>query len=146
MNVDDIDGLYFIDTNVLLYSFDATAPAKAEIACGIIEHALRTQRGMISSQVLQEFLNAATKKFAAAFHVGDLRLYSRTVLMPLCGHYASDETFDRALLLREETGYSFYDSLIVCAAMAAGCATLLSEDLQHGRRIGELTIVNPFFV
>jgi predicted nucleic acid-binding protein len=146
MNVDEISGPFFIDTNIVLYSFDAGAPAKAETAKRIIEYALRTQRGMISSQVLQEFLNAATKKFTAAFQPGDLRLYSRNVLMPLCGHYPSDATFDHALVVHEETGYSLYDSLIVCAALESGCTTLLSEDLQHGRRIQNMAIVNPFLV
>lgn len=99
---------------------------------------------MISSQVMQEFLNAATRKFITAFYAADLRLYFRTVLVPLCRHYVSDETLDHALLIREETGYSFYDSLIVCAALESGCTTLLSEDLQHGRRVHDLIVLNPF--
>ena len=144
MNVEELNGRFFIDTNVLLYSFDASAPAKAAVAQRIIEFALRSQRGVISSQVLQEFLNAATRKFAVAFESADLRLFCRTVLMPLCHHYPADQTFDYALLLKDETGYSFYDSLIVAAALEMNCTTLLTEDMQHGRSIREMTVRNPF--
>lgn len=144
MNVDALDGSYFIDTNVLIHTFDSTAPDKQRLAQDIVTHALRTQRGAISSQVVQEFLNAALKKFTVPMSVSDARAYTQAVLLPLCQHFPSQQSYDHALLLKEETGFAFYDALIVAAAADIGCATLLSEDLQHGRKIRGLTIFNPF--
>jgi predicted nucleic acid-binding protein len=58
--------------------------------------------------------------------------------------FPSAELYDHALQLRAETGYSFYDSLIVAAALEAGCKTVYSEDLQHNRKLHGLEIKNPF--
>jgi len=58
------------------------------------------------------------------------------VLQPLCAYFPSISTYDRALLIVEETGFHFYDALIVAAAVESGCGVLLTEDLQHGRKIG----------
>lgn len=57
---------------------------------------------------------------------------------------ASDTLCHRALDVHARWRFGFYDSLIVASALAAGCRTLLSEDLQHGQRIGDLEIVDPF--
>jgi predicted nucleic acid-binding protein len=73
-----------------------------------------------------------------------MRHYLNSVLLPLCQHFPSINLYDKALMLREETEYSFYDSLILAAAIEMGCKTLLSEDLQDGRTIHNLTILNPF--
>jgi len=144
MNVDDLPGLFFLDTNVFVYSFDASEPGKQLMAQRLIHGALRTQRGAISTQVIQEFLNVGLRKFAHPLTVSEAREYLRSILVPLCLHYPSAAFYDRALLLREETGYAFYDSLVVTAAIQIGCTTVLSEDLQHGRKIGGVTIANPF--
>ena len=144
MNVDNLPGLFFLDTNVFVYSFDASDPEKQTMARDLIHDALRTQRGAISTQVIQEFLSVGQRKFAHPLTVSEAREYLRSVLVPLCLHYPSIAFYDRALMLREETGYSFYDSLVVTAAIEIGCTTVLSEDLQHGRKIGGVTIANPF--
>ena len=57
---------------------------------------------------------------------------------------ASTELYHRALAIRARWRYGFYDSLVIAAALAAGCTRLLSEDLQHGQQIESLTIVDPF--
>jgi predicted nucleic acid-binding protein len=144
MNVADLSGLFFLDTNLFVYSFDAGAPAKQQIAQQWIAAALRTQRGVISSQVVQEFLNIALRKFAQPMSVSEAREYLRTVLTPLCQHVPSSGFYDRALLLREEIGFALYDCLVVMAAVEAGCTTLLSEDLQSGLVVHGVKIVNPF--
>ncbi|MBI3154384.1 MAG: hypothetical protein HYZ20_03150 [Burkholderiales bacterium] len=66
--------------------------------------------------------------------------------MPLMQVGASAELYRRALGVRARWRYGFYDSLVIAAALAAGCSRLLSEDLQHGQRIESLTIVDPFRV
>ena len=144
MNVADLRGLFFLDTNVFVYSFDLDNPQKQVIAQNLIREALRTQRGVISPQVVQEFLSVALRKFAHPLTVSESREYLKTVLMPLCRHNPSMDFYDRALLLREETGFAFYDALIIAAAVESECSTLLSEDLQHKQKVRTLTILNPF--
>lgn len=144
MNVADRPGMYFLDTNILVYSFNSTAPTKQEIAKGLIQDALKSQRGMISSQVAQEFLNVALWKFARPMNVSDARQYLTAVLVPLCRHYPSMAYYDLALLVKEETSFSFYDSLIITAAIESGCHTLVTEDLQDGRTVRGVRIFNPY--
>ena len=144
MNVANLRGRFFLDTNVLVYSFDSESPDKQRIAQRLILEALRSQRGVISSQVVQEFLNLASRKFAHSISIADARDYLRSVLMPLCHHFPSIDFYDRAWRVQIETGFSFFDALIVAAAIEAGCSTLLSEDLQHGRTVQGVVILNPF--
>lgn len=144
MNATSSVGLYFLDTNVLVYSFDINAEDKREISRGWIAHALQTQRGVISSQVIQEFLNLALRKFARPMRVSEAREYLRTVLQPLCQHFPSVGFYDHALLIKEQTGFALYDSLIVTAAVELKCTTLFSEDMQHGRVIEGVKILDPF--
>jgi predicted nucleic acid-binding protein len=112
----------------------------------LIRDALGTQRGVISTQVVQEFLNVALRKFAQPMTIAESRDYLQVTLLPLCRHYPSALFYDRALLLKESTGFSFYDSLIVAAAVDTGCSTLFSEDLQDGRTVQGVKIVNPFII
>jgi predicted nucleic acid-binding protein len=144
MNGADLPGLFFLDTSIFVYSFDHNAPEKQQIARRLIQTALGTQRGIISTQVVQEFLNVALRRFARPMTTSEAREYLRVVLVPLCQHFPSMAFYDRTLLLREETGFSFYDALVVAAALESGCSTLLSEDLQHGRNVQGVALVNPF--
>jgi predicted nucleic acid-binding protein len=144
MNVDALSGLYFIDTNVFVYSFDDTAPVKQRTALQVVSHALRTQRGVISTQVVQEFMSVALRKFARPLTVSESREYLKVVMATLCRQTPSIRFCDQALLLREEISTSFYDSMIIQAAINLGCSTILSEDMQAGRYIHDLRIVNPF--
>jgi predicted nucleic acid-binding protein len=134
----------FLDTNVLVYSFDPSEAGRQEQANRLVGQALDEGSGVISTQVVQEFLNLATRKFAAAFTAGDLLAYLDTVLMPLCGVFPDASLYRSALEVREETGFSFYDCLIVAGAVQAGCSRLLSEDMQDGRMIRGVRIENPF--
>jgi len=144
MNVANLRGRFFLDTNVLVYSFDLVSPDKKQIAQSLIAESLRNQRGVISSQVVQEFLNLALRKFARPMSIADARDYLRSVLTPLCHHFPAIDFYDRALLVQIETGFSLYDALIVAAAIEVGCSTLLSESLQHGRTVQGVVILNPF--
>jgi predicted nucleic acid-binding protein len=66
------------------------------------------------------------------------------VLARLMQVTASEALYHRALDVQSRWRFSFYDSLIVAGAMAAGCRTLLSEDLQHGQNLDGLTVIDPF--
>lgn len=135
---------YFIDTNVLIYSFDAQSASKREAARRLIAEALEKGTGIISYQVIQEFLNAATRKFAVPLKLKDARRYLDLVLEPLCAVFASADLYRQALEIADEWRFSFYDSLIVAAALEAGCQVLYTEDLQTGQKIRGLTVRNPF--
>lgn len=134
----------FIDTNVFIYHLDASDARKHAIADGIVREALRTQDACISYQVAQECLNVATSKARVPLTPDEARAYLDVVLTPLMQVGASAELLHRALGIRSRWRYGFYDSLIVAAALAAGCTRLLSEDLQHGEQVESLTIVDPF--
>ncbi|MBP6016157.1 MAG: PIN domain-containing protein [Candidatus Promineofilum sp.] len=135
---------FFLDTNILIYAVDQADLAKQQIAVPLVREAILSGRGIISIQVVQEFLNVARRKFERPMTVEECRGHVQNVLEPLCSYFPSITTIDRALGIIEETGYHFYDALILAAAIESGCRTLYSEDLQHGRAIQGLTIVNPF--
>ena len=135
---------FFLDTNVLVYSFDSSDRRKQQRAQALIETALESHGGSISWQVVQEFLNVATRKFSVPMKPAESQKYLAAVLGPLCEIYPSVPLYDEALRLKDQTGFSYYDSLIVAAALAAGCDILYSEDLSHGQKIGGVTIQNPF--
>lgn len=136
----------FIDTNVFVYQLDNGDPRKQAIANELVRDALRTQDACISFQVVQECLNVITTKAHVPLSGQDAQAYLDAVFAPLLQVGASIELYRRALDLRTRWQFSFYDALIVAAALAAGCTRLLSEDLQHGQKVEQLTIVNPFLV
>jgi predicted nucleic acid-binding protein len=139
-----LEGYFFLDTNLLVYAFDRSDPAKQHVAAQLVRDAILTGRGVISTQVVQEFLYTAQRKFKQPMTIAECRGHLQTVLEPLCRHFPSISTYERTLFIAEETGYSFYDALIVTAAVESGCRSLLTEDLQHGRVVQGVTIVNPF--
>jgi len=135
---------YFLDTNIFVYSFDQSQPEKMEKARAIIDDALQKSSGIISYQVIQEFINVATRKFAVPLKLKDVKEYLRLVLNPLCQVYPDLELYETSLDLQNETGYSFYDSLILSAALHGGCSVIYSEDLRSWQYVHSLRIVNPF--
>lgn len=134
----------FIDTNVFIYHLDETDALKHARAQVIVRDALASGRGCISFQVVQEFLNTALRKAEVALDVQAARMYLEVVLEPLLHVTASVALYRRALDVQQRWRFGFYDSLIVAAALEAGCRRLLSEDLQHGQRVERLVVENPF--
>lgn len=139
-----MSGKFFLDTNVIVYSFDNDSPVKRDKACDIIAEALSSGNGIISFQVVQEFLNVATGKFKKPLSITDTREYLEEILLPLCDIFPSNGFYLNTLEIKERTGISFYDSMIVQAALEGGCRTLYSEDMQDGFKLFDLTIQNPF--
>ena len=137
-------GKFFLDTNIFVYSFDATDRKKRERCIELIEDALTTRQGVVSTQVVQEFFNVATKKFTKPMATKDCQIYLARVFAPLCEVFTSVELYHEALNLREKSNYSFYDALILAAAVEAKCDTFFTEDLQNGQKILGVTITNPF--
>jgi len=135
---------FFLDTNILVYSFDEGAPEKRDRSRQLINLALQSSNGSISIQVVQEFLNAATRKFSTPMTLKDSQKYLRQVMNPLCQVYTDLPLLENGLNIQDETSYSFYDSLILAAAIKANCAVLYSEDLHHGQIVKGVKIVNPY--
>lgn len=134
----------FIDTNVFIYHLDATHAGKHAAAEQVVRKALGERSGCISFQVVQECLNTILRKAEVPLDEAGARSYLDVVLTPLVQVPATPALYQRALDVRQRWRFSFYDSLIVAAALTAGCRRLLSEDLQHGQRIEGLVVENPF--
>ena len=134
---------FFLDTNIFIYTFDHTATRKQEIATELLEDAIRG-KGCISYQVIQEFLNVASRRLSPPLTETQSQQYLKTVLAPLCEFYPDSDFFRRGLDIKERWRFSWYDSLIITAALECGCETLYSEDLQHKQKIESLTVINPF--
>lgn len=135
---------FFLDTNIFVYSFDHDSAAKARRATQLIQEAVATRKGTISYQVVQEFFNVALRRFAQPMTVAEAEQYLATVFRPLVAVHSSPALYSEALRLNGKHRLSWYDALIVAAATEAGCKLLYSEDLQSGRRFGDLRIENPF--
>jgi predicted nucleic acid-binding protein len=132
-----MSGDQFFDTNILIYAFAAgdRRTARAE--------ALLAESGVIGVQVLNEFTNVARRKLGWDWPQVDAALAVIGQLVePVRPLTAAIHA--RAVTLAPNHSLSFYDALIVAAAADAGCRLLLSEELQHGRRFGGVTIENPF--
>ncbi len=134
----------FIDTNLFIYQLEALDERKSATADHIIRKGIETHNACISFQVVQECLNTALRKAEIPLSIGETKHYLDNVLAPLFRISASLSLYHRALDVQARYRYGFYDSLIVAAALDAGCTRLYSEDLQDGQRIEGLTIENPF--
>jgi predicted nucleic acid-binding protein len=131
----------FLDTNVLVYTDDDDSPEKKRRALEIYSRC-RTQRlGVVSTQVLQEYFVTVTKKLGVdpVKARRKVELFGSLQLVPL----QLDDVLG-AVDLHRLHSLSFWDALIVRAAMVSGCALLYSEDLQDGWHIDGLRVVNPF--
>ena len=135
---------YFIDTNLFIYQLEAKDNRKATIANQIIRAGVETGNACISFQVMQECLNVIVRKAEIRLSAQQASHYIDVALNPLLRVYPSAVFYKRGLEIQARYQFSFYDSLIVAAALQAGCNTLLSEDMQHGQQIEGLTVRNPF--
>ena len=134
----------FIDTNIFVYQLERLDARKADIADDLIEHGIETQTACISFQVIQECINTAIRKAEVPLTEEELRKYLVDVLAPLYRVQPDIRLYQKALEIRYRYRFGFYDSLIVAAAVEAGCKTLYTEDLTHGQQVEGVTITNPF--
>ena len=131
----------FLDTNVLIYSIDRANPDKKDTALELIARHAKERTGIISTQVLQEFYSAATRKLGvealqAKQYLRDFRILDIVQVTP-----AIIEEGIACSIIHQP---SFWDGLIIAAAATAACSELLSEDLNHGQNIQGITVHNPF--
>ena len=139
--------VFFLDTNIFVYALLASEPLKKQRALQLMEQALAKRLGCTSYQVIQEFANVATRKFAKRFTSDECKQFIDAAMQPINRVSSSPELIDSALGLQDEIHYSFYDCLVLAAALQIGADVIYTEDLQHNQLVrGTLHIVNPFLM
>jgi predicted nucleic acid-binding protein len=139
-----MSGRFFLDTNLLIYAIDATDPHKQAVAQKWIATAHESGDGLVSFQVVQEWFNVVLRKAAAPLSADEAASIYHQLIEPLWRIQSSRELLDTALDLHRRDSISWWDSLIVSAAIQGGCERVLSEDLQDGRKIRGVQVLNPF--
>jgi predicted nucleic acid-binding protein len=139
-----MSGKFFLDTNLLVYAIDPTEPVKQAVAQKWVATAHESGGGCLSYQVVQEWFNVVLQKAAVPLGADQAVSIYRRLIEPLWHVHSSHELVDTALDLHQHDSLSWWDSLIVSAAIHGGCERLLSEDLRHGRKVRGVKIVNPF--
>lgn len=131
---------HFLDTNVLVYAYDAAEPTKQTIAR---EWLLADIPFALSAQVLGEFFVTVTRKLAEPLPVDRAR-EAIAALVDIPTHPITDTLVRAAIRRVERSRFSYWDSLIVETSIAAGCGVLLTEDLRGGQDIDGVQVINPF--
>ena len=134
--------LFFVDANVLLYTRDRKAPEKRRQASAWIEELARRGQLVINLQVLNEVCHAALRKL---HHVAPDEIRRWVDQLGAFGAAPLDaEIVKAAWFVRERYRLSWFDCLIVASASRLGCTHLLTEDMGAPRRLGLVTLVDPF--
>jgi predicted nucleic acid-binding protein len=133
----------FLDTNVLLYAAAHQADPADEFKHEIARRILDDGDFAVSAQVLQEFYVNATKLKPKPLEAGEAQAWVDTFGEIEC--VAIDyRLVTEGISLSRRFKTSYWDGAIIAAAHAAGAATVYSEDLSHGQKYGEVTVINPF--
>lgn len=133
----------FVDTNVLVYAYDRAAESKHDRARDLVQELWNTGRGILSTQVLQEFYVNVRRKTRPPVSQEEARTL-------IADYLAWDPVVNdgAAVLEAIDVGrrhqLSFWDALIVVAAMRGGASLIYSEDFGHGRKLGSVQVLNPF--
>lgn len=131
----------FVDTNIFVYADDLAAKTKRVRARDVLADLIRERRAVVSTQVMQEYFVTAIKKLGMTAERARARvaaLHRLDVVVVRAEHVFG------AIDLHRLQSLSFWDALIVKCASAAGCARLLTEDLNSGQVIDGVTIEDPF--
>ena len=132
---------FTLDTNILIYAVDRRAEARHEAASRLMQ-AAAGRDCPITVQVLGEFFHATTRKTLAT---GDQAVAYTNIWQRVFDVIAADlSTYNEATDHVRDHGMSFWDAMLWATARQAGCAFILSEDMQRGRRLGGVELVNPF--
>jgi predicted nucleic acid-binding protein len=132
---------FFVDTNVLLYSSDPSNRLKQQAARLWLRALWEHAAGSISWQVLHEFYVNALRKRGIPAPKARATVEAFALWQPVD---TSLSLVQRAWFWMDEAQLPYWDSLIVAAAERSGCAWLMSEDFQSGRKLGKVTVMNPF--
>ncbi len=133
----------FLDTNIIVYAHDSSSRDKHEAAREIMDYLWETRKGVISVQILQEFFICVTKKIATPLLLKNARIILEYLLnwdVVVNDKYIILKAID----LQEKYRFSFWDSLVIQAAIQGQARILFSEDLPDGQVVKDLKILNPF--
>ena len=134
---------FLVDSNVLVYSVDVTEAAKQDIAVDVIRRLTASRRGAVSIQVLGEFFNVSTRKLRSPLTQNAAEEIVQTYLDSWEVVSLTEPLLKEAIRCAQQHQLSYWDGLIWAAARQAGAATLLSEDMQDGRNIEGVRVLNP---
>jgi predicted nucleic acid-binding protein len=131
----------FIDTNVLVYADSTDEPRKQRIAIDLLRHLRYERLGVLSTQVLNEYIQVGLRKLGLSHtHIREqLHCYRQLDAVAV-----TPDTIDLALDLHQKHALSYWDALIVSSAHIAGCSVLLTEDMGTGEILAGVKLVNPF--
>ena len=137
------DDRIFIDTNILIYAYDATAGEKHASASNLLIDLWNSRLGAVSTQVLQEFFVNVVQKIPKPI---DKRIAKEIVKDLLKWHVVviNGNSILDAIDISSRYRYSFWDAMIIESAIRGNARILMTEDLQNGQKIGGVTIKNPF--
>lgn len=133
----------FLDTNILIYAYDASADQKNRAAKDILVELWNSKRGMLSTQVLQEFFVSVTSKIKKPLSIEKAKLIIRDLL-----HWEviinDESSILNAVDIHKKHQFSFWDAMILQAAVNGGAQLLYTEDMTHGQVVQGIRIMNPF--
>jgi predicted nucleic acid-binding protein len=138
-----MNGRVFVDTNILVYSRDASEPEKQRQAMAWMSHLWKSRTGRLSFQVLQEYYSTVTGKLQPGMEPKDARDDVQALFawrpIPI-----GADIIKGAWIVQDRYKLSWWDALIVSAAQIGNCSLLLTEDLHENQVIGKVRIINPF--
>ena len=131
----------FIDTNVLVCADSTDEPRKQRIAIDLLRHLRFERLGVLSTQVLNEYIQVSLRKLGLSHaHIREqLHCYRQLEIAAV-----TPDTVDMALDLHQKHALNYWDALIVASAHIAGCSVLLTEDMGTGEILAGVKLVNPF--
>lgn len=135
-------GRVFVDTNVLIYALDPSDPWKRQVSADLLRQTISNRTLTLSPQSLNEAYRVLTQR-RRLMAVDQARGYLKT-LAPWATAPLDAKTTERAFAVEDETGYSWWDSLMLASALLAECRLFVSEDLANGRTVSGLLIASPF--
>ena len=135
-------GRVFVDTNILIYALDPADPGKRQVSADLLKTTIASRSLTLSPQSLNETYRVLVQR-RRLMPVNAARTYIRT-LAPWTIAPLDAKTTERAFAVEDETGYSWWDCLMLAAALQADCRMFVSEDLQGGGEVAGMRIANPF--
>lgn len=140
----DLRDRIFIDTNIIVYSYDFSEPEKQKKAIGTLEAIQKTERGVISSQVLAEFFSAVTKKITNPLSITDAEEQVNLYIQSWDVIDITPFIVREAIRGAKEHRFSFWDAMIWAAAKMNQIPFVLSEDFSNNSVIEGVRFLNPF--
>ena len=135
-------GRVFVDTNILITALDPADPWKRQVSADLLRQTIGNRTLTLSPQSLNEAYRVLSQR-RRMMPAREARAYIAT-LAPWAIAPLDAATTQRAFEVEDETGYSWWDSLMLASALRAGCRLFVSEDLSHGHDVSGLRIASPF--